>query len=268
MLNRTLLSATLLLGVACAESAANDTEVVTTAVAAVTTGEPAAATSAPANTAAPTSRGAVTGTVSFRGTAAPRTKVDLSADDFCVHHNGEAGLEETSAVRTEGGGLADVFIQLTDGVPDKKYDAPDAPVILDQVGCTYAPHVFGVLKKQDIEIRNSDETLHNIHPTPDKNKEFNLAMPNKGDVRTKDFRKAEDAIPFKCDVHPWMKAFCFVMEHPYFAVTGADGKFSLDTSGLADGEYGVKAWHEVLGEKQGKVTIADGKATYDLAFEG
>ena len=208
--------------------------------------------------------GAVSGTITFGGQEVAGEEVDLSPDAYCVeHHSGGPYL----IGEVKAGPQKDVFVQLV-GVPDEKYEVPDTPVVLDQIECTYVPHVFGVMKKQDIEIRNSDETLHNIHPTPESNKEFNLAMPNKGDVRNKSFRKAEDAIPFKCDVHPWMNAYCFVLEHPYFAVTDENGTFSIDTTGLPDGDYEVKVWHEVLGEKDGSVTVADGSATFDVDFDG
>ena len=247
---------------ACGDSLASDTAPVV---------EPAAAkavvsTVEPAAPAAPVARveGAVSGMIKFKGDMPDAPAVDISSDPVCdgLHPGGFA----MATVRGEGGGLADVFVELT-GVPDERYKAPKEPVVLDQVGCTYIPHVFGVMKKQDIEILNSDDTLHNIHPTPSVNREFNVGMPTKGMKITKSFKKAEGAFPVKCDVHPWMKAWCIVMEHPYFAVTGADGNFRIDTSDLPDGEYGVKMWHETLGTKEGKVTVASGAATYEFTFE-
>ncbi len=254
-----------LAAVACGDSMANDTKPAVVQPAKAAASEPAAATSTPS--AAPTAEGSITGRIKFNGESRPGAAIDLSPDPFCVEHNGDAGLRSSGIAVGEDGGLADVFVQLTSGVPDEKYDAPDEPVVLDQIGCNYVPHVFGVMKKQDIEIRNSDATLHNIHPTPKRNKEFNLAMPNKGDVRTKNFRKAEEGIAFKCDVHPWMRAWCFVLEHPYFGTTDKDGAFTINAKGLSDGEYGVKVWHEVLGEKEGTVTLAGGKASIELTLE-
>lgn len=269
MLHRHLISAVVLLGVACADSAANDdvdtSEPVAPAAAATTT--PAPATPATPATPAANAAGRVTGRIQFKGEAPTRGKVDLSPDPYCHDAHADGMVEQVGITVGADNGLADVFVQLT-GVPDEKYEEPETPVVLDQVGCAYVPHVFGVMTKQEIEIRNSDATLHNVHPTPDRNKEFNLAMPNKGDVQTRNFRKDEEAIPFKCDVHPWMRAFCFVMEHPYFGVSDADGNVAIDASGLPDGEYGYKAWHETLGEKEGKVKVAGGTATFDLTFGG
>ena len=223
----------------------------------------AAAMVAGAAESAPTA-GAVTGVIKLKGEIPAAVIVDVASDPVCAGLHAD-GIEMPT-VRGASGGLADVFVQMT-GVPDERYKAPEEAVILDQVGCTYEPHVFGMMKKQDLLIRNSDDTLHNIHPTPKVNREFNVGMPTKGMEITKTFKKPEEAIVFKCDVHVWMKAFCFVMEHPYFAVTDESGNFSISTADLPDGEYGVTTWHETLGSKEGKVTVTDGKGTFDVTYE-
>ena len=263
MLRNTALVFSFVTAIACGDSLASD-EVSPSSEAKVPVAAAAAAVVAPAKTVTAPVAGAVSGVIKFKGEMPEAEAVDISSDPVCegLHADGFA----MATVRGEDGGLADVFIELT-GVPDERYKAPDEAVVLDQVGCTYVPHVFGVMKKQDIKILNSDDTLHNIHPTPKVNREFNVGMPTQGMEITKSFKKAEEAVPFKCDVHVWMKAYCFVMEHPYFAVTDASGKFSLPTADLPDGEYGVKTWHETLGTKEGTVTVADGEATYDFTYE-
>jgi hypothetical protein len=270
---RKSLFALLLVSAACSDGFAacsGDSDVVAPAVNAPAASEvPAAvpgAAAAPAQPAA--SKGAVTGTIKFEGTAPERPPVDFSPDPKCAEHHKDAPMPTPGGIEVgAGGGLKDVFVQLTTGLPDQKYEAPTTPVVLDQVGCTYVPHVFGVMKKQPITVKNSDPTLHNIHPTPKSNKESNIAMPEQNTERELEFKKAEEAIHIKCDVHPWMSAWCFSMEHPFFAVTGADGTFSVDLGELADGEYGIKAWHETLGAQEGKVTVKDGAGTFDLAFK-
>jgi hypothetical protein len=261
MIRQTALALSFATILACSDSLASDTSSVVETVA------PAAAAAetptAPVAAAKPAVAGRVSGTIKFDGEVPAPEKVDVSSDPVCtgMHPSGFTHQD----IRGEGGGLADVFVQLT-GVPDSKYETPSTPVVLDQVGCTYIPHVFGVMEKQDIKILNSDDTLHNIHPTPSVNREFNVGMPTKGMEIVKSFKKAEDAFPIKCDVHTWMKAWCVVMEHPYYAVTDASGAFAIDTANLPDGEYGVKAWHESLGVKEGKVKVEGGAATYDLSF--
>lgn len=264
--------AAMLACVACADVLAGcgDTDTTEAPVAAVAAAQPAAAAPAqPAAPAAPAVAGAVTGKISFEGTPPARDKVDLSPDPVCHKSHGDEGMLNPSAVEVDAsGGLKNVFVQLT-GVPESAHkDGKDmAPVVLDQVGCNYVPHVFGALKKQPVKILNSDATLHNIHGQPRANKEFNYAMPNKGDEREVEFKKVEEAVKIKCDVHPWMVTYCFVLEHPYFGVTGADGAFSIDTTGLPDGEYGIKAWHELAGESTGKVTVKDGAATFSATLK-
>lgn len=209
---------------------------------------------------------AVTGKISFEGEKGEAKRLDLSSDPVCVDGNPDGLFDRTLSV-SDDGGLADVFIQLTD-VPDEKYKAPKEAVVLDQKGCRYFPFVFGVMPKQDIEILNSDNTLHNVHAVPKKNKEFNNGMPTKGQKIKKKFKKPEDGILIKCDVHPWMKAYAFCVEHPYFATTGRDGSFNLPTDDLPDGEYGVKLWHPRLGEAEGTVTVKGGAGEFSHSFGG
>jgi hypothetical protein len=214
---------------------------------------------ATATAAAPTVAG-VTGKISFKGEAPAAAPVDMSSDPVCGGAHSD-GLSRTTVLVGAGGGLKDVFVALT-GVPDKRYKAPKEPVILDQTGCTYEPHVFGIVKKQDIKIINSDATLHNIHAMPKKNKEFNLAMPLKDMSMNKTFKKGEEAILIKCDVHSWMKSYCFSMEHPYFGVTDASGNVTIDTTDLPDGTYGVSLWHETLGTSEASVTVSGGSGAF------
>jgi hypothetical protein len=134
-------------------------------------------------------------------------------------------------------------------------------VVLAQEGCTYRPHVFGIQVGQTLDIVNGDETLHNVHATPSRNGEFNLAQTSKGSRNTRVFRTHEVLVPFKCDVHKWMKAYVGVVEHPFFAVTGRDGSFALQ--GLPPGTYTIEAVHEKLGTQMHSVTLA---ATGSLAI--
>jgi hypothetical protein len=265
MLLRLSVSFVLLLSVACSESSAQagDNDVLNAGV------KTAAITAASTETApAGATKGRITGMIKVEGKVEETEPVDpktLAADPHCAELH--SGRNPVGVILGEDGGLKDVFIQLTSGVPDLKYDLPEEPVVVNQIGCTYDPHVWGIMKKQELKILNSDATLHNIHSLPKSNKEFNLAMPNQGDERTQKFKKAEDAIKIKCDVHSWMATFAFVLEHPYFAVSDASGAFALNTSGLADGEYGVKIWHEVLGESEGSVTIKDGVGSFEHTYE-
>jgi hypothetical protein len=180
------------------------------------------------------SAGDITGKVTLKGTPKPEIPIDLGPQ--C----GKFAKPATTRHYVVGkdGGLANVFVYLKDAKP-----APvtaESPT-LDQVGCMYQPYVFGVGVNQKFKIKTSDPELHNIHATPKVNKEFNFAQPAGAPTAEKSFDKAEVAVRMKCDVHPWMFAYIGVFEHPYFAVTDADGNFKI--SGAPDGSYTIEAYH-------------------------
>ncbi len=145
-----------------------------------------------------------------------------------------------------------MFVYVKSGISGT-YPPPAAPAVIDQKGCTYHPHVFGMVAGQSLDILNSDDTLHNIHSLPEKNESFNLGMPVKGMKYTKKFDKPEVMIHIKCDVHGWMSAYCGVVPHPFFSVTAADGTYAIKN--LPAGTYTIEAWHEKLGTQTQQVTV-------------
>jgi plastocyanin len=151
------------------------------------------------------------------------------------------------------GALQNVFIYVKDGLGNLRFPVPSTPAVLDQKGCRYVPHVLGVQVGQPVEIVNSDPTLHNVHAVPATNQEFNTGQPIQGMKHMHTFSTTEVMVPFKCDVHGWMRAYIGVLDHPFYAVTGADGSFTL--KGLPPGTYTVEAWHESLGTQTQSVTI-------------
>jgi plastocyanin len=203
----------------------------------------------------------VTGKVTFTGTAPAPAPIKLGADPYCEKAN--PGLTTENAVVAKDGAVGNVFVYVKDGLGDRAFPAPSQPVVLDQKGCHYTPHVLGVQVGQPLQIVNSDDTLHNIHGLPKANKEFNQGQPIQGMKMTHTFSTKEVMIPFKCDVHGWMNAWIGVLDHPYYAVTSTDGTFSL--KGLPPGTYTIEAWHERLGTQTQTVTVGE-KETKDLAF--
>ena len=143
----------------------------------------------------------------------------------------------------------------------------ETAVVLDQRGCKYHPHVFGVQVGQPVTILNSDPTLHNVHAVPKANTEFNFGQSSKGMKTTRIFDKPEVMVPFRCDVHGWMAAYGGVVSHPFFAVSKADGSFEI--KGLPAGTYTIEVWHERLGTQTQTVKV-DGKAgvTANLSYKG
>ena len=200
-----------------------------------------------------TTAGEVKGIVSLQGTAPANEAIRMNADPVCVKAASGPQTAQTIIVGTDGTSLANVFVYVKDGLGNYVYDTPTTPAVLDQRGCRYTPHVFGVRVNQPVEIVNSDPTLHNIHALPKANQEFNNGQPIQGMKMTHTFTAKEVMVPFKCDVHGWMNAYVGVMNHPYFAVTDKDGKFEL--KGLPPGTYTIEAWHEKLGAQPQTVTL-------------
>jgi len=216
----------------------------------------------PAATAKADGPGSVTGRVTFDGEPPVRTPIRMAADANCKP--GPESLSETTIVAADKG-LKNVFVYVKDGLGNAVYEAPTRPVTLDQVGCRYEPHVFGVFVGQPIVIKNSDPTLHNVHAIPKNNEEFNFGQQNeKAPPLTKMFTKPEIGVSFRCDVHGWMRSYANAVTHPFFAVTKDDGSFEI--KGLPAGTYTIEAWHEKLGTKTQQVTISDGAAAATAAF--
>jgi plastocyanin len=221
--------------------------------------------SAPAATAAPAfdpaTAGVLTGTITLDGEAPEMKVIQMAADPNCARLHTSEVMNEF-VITGDGGTLANVFVYIKSGL-EGDFPPPSEPVVLDQTGCNYVPHVMGIQVGQTLTVRNSDETLHNIHAMPKKNKEFNIGQPIKGLETEKVFDDVEVMVPFKCDVHKWMNSYAGVLDHPYFAVTAADGSFSI--SDVPPGDYVVAVWHERLGTQEMNVTVGE-KETVDANF--
>jgi len=207
----------------------------------------------------------ISGKVTLEGTPPKRKKIKTDADAKCAEMHADSPLL-TEEVVVNGDALENVFVYVKSGLEGKTYDPPKEPVTIDQTGCHYVPHVFGMMARQPLRIVNNDDTLHNIHAMPTKSAEFNVGEPNKGMAVMRTFANPEIMVHFKCDVHPWMSAYVGVMSNPFYSVTGEDGTFSL--KGLPAGEYEIAAWQEKYGEQTQKVKVGDGEAkTINFTFK-
>ena len=174
-------------------------------------------------------------------------------------------LDEKMLVSASGE-VANVFVYVRKGLEKKEYPLPEKPAIINQDKCMFRPRVQGVRVGQKFLMRNSDPVLHNVRSFSFKNRAFNIAQPPETEDREKVFTFREKAVMVQCDIHPWMTAYYFVMDNPYFAVTNAKGQFKIE--GLPPGEYTLSAWHEEFGEKQLQVTVAaTGSTEVEFSFE-
>jgi plastocyanin len=127
------------------------------------------------------------------------------------------------------------------------------PIVLDQIGMTFVPHVIGVQAGQTLRLKSSDLMMHNVHLQCAINRDQNFGFNGPGQ---NDILLTEPEPPFraKCDVHPWMTAWIGVFSHPWFAVSAKDGSFQIEH--IPPGIYTLSAWHEKLPTQEQQVTVS------------
>ena len=215
-------------------------------------GDTAAGAAATPAAAAPAVADAATvgGLVKLEGTAPKMPPMQMAADPFCASQHPTPAPDEEVVVGP-GGELANVIVYVKNAPATP---APSTPAVLDQKGCKYIPHVTAVQVGQTIQIKNSDNTLHNVHAMPAINSQFNEGQPVQGMVSKKKFDKVE-MTPFriKCDVHGWMESYMAVLPHSYHSVSQMNGQFSIGN--LPPGNYTLVAWHEKYGQQEQQVTV-------------
>ncbi len=197
--------------------------------------------------------GSISGVVHFDGVPPARIPIDMSADPACNQPNLSNRTEQIVA---NGNLLANVYVYVKSGAPTYIAAPNVRPVLLNQVGCRYSPHVIVVQQGGSVAFINSDATVHNIHTLPSHpgNTSIDLSEPADSDPRTQSFSTPEVMLPVRCNNHPWMSAFINVAPNPWFAVTGAEGTFTI--TGIPPGTYTLAAVHEKLGEQDIQITIA------------
>lgn len=204
--------------------------------------------------------GGIKGKISFAGKAPAPQDVKMYADPKCLQAHPK-GMKYQPVSVDKKGGLSDAFVYVKVGLEGKKFNPPTEPkTVLDQKGCWYMPRVLGLQVGQPLVVLNSDPTMHNVNAQP----EFNIGMPP-GMKATKVFKKPQVMATLKCNVHPWMYGYIGVLEHPFYAVTNADGSFEIKD--LEPGKYVIEAWHEKLGTISKEIDVPAAGATLDLKFQ-
>jgi hypothetical protein len=206
----------------------------------------------------------ITGSVKLVGTARPNPVIDMTEEPKCKAKYTAPPREQIIEVNPNAT-LADVFVYVKAGVPaEYKAPAPTGAVTLDQDGCRYHPHVFGILVGQTLAIKNSDGILHNIKAKGVKNRPFNISQPTSM-TSERTFTAPEVMVALECNVHGWMHAWLGVLPHPFFSVTGTDGRFAI--KGLPPGTYTIEAWQEKYGTQTSSVTVTGSESkTTDFSF--
>jgi plastocyanin len=207
----------------------------------------------------------ITGWVLYQG-APPKPKaINFGPEKVCASLHADKPPVYETLVLNSNGTLKWALAGIRGAVPGT-YPPPDKPVVMDQVGCIFTPHVVGALVGQEIDYRNSDPVSHNIRGTPKRNTVFNQIFAPKSNNKSK-LDSPEVGIPLKCDIHYWMSSYIHVFPHPFFAITGDDGSFVI--SGVPPGSYTLLAWHESLGTQTQLITLSAGEVKeLDFTFIG
>jgi plastocyanin len=208
----------------------------------------------------PATAGTISGNIHFSGTAPKPIVIDMAQDPACSQATKTANMTEQYVIHD--GLLANVFVYVQDGLGNRIYMPSKAPVVLDQKGCRYVPHVIGAMAGQPVEFRNSDRTMHNVHIVPPGSQDatgFDISQAPMAGTEQHVFRTAGVMIPVRCNNHPWMEAFLNVAKNPFFAVSNGDGKFEIQ--GLPPGNYTLVAVQEKLGTQTQQITVQSYKTS-------
>jgi hypothetical protein len=210
--------------------------------------------------------GDVSGKIKFEGTAPHMKPIDMAKEPVCQkEHNPPATIQ--AVVAGPNNALGNVLVYISKGLPaGKSYPTPSQPVTFDQHGCIYYPHVTALMVNQNFHVTNSDAVAHNVHPLAETNNEWNKSQPPGSGPIDKKFEKPEVVIPVKCNLHPWMRAYVAVFDHPFYAISDANGKFTI--KGLPPGHYTITAWQESWGKQTAEVDVpAAGSKALDITFK-
>lgn len=209
----------------------------------------------------PATAGTIRVDVTYAGPVPTPRVFDMRIAPQCAAAHQEPVYDDSLVV--QDGHLANAVVWIKQGLEKWVFAAPSEPVMIDQKGCVYHPHIAAAMVGQPVDFVNSDPEAHNVHARPQVVSAFNFLMSRQGSKRTLTFDKPEIAVPVGCDIHPWMSAHIAVIDNPYFAVTPANGSVTL--SNVPPGEYVVAVWQEKLGIKEQRVKL-EARGSADLQF--
>lgn len=195
-----------------------------------------------------TDGGTIKGKVVYRGAIPTKTVLPTKDKEVCG-----GPRKEPLVSAGPGGEVKDVVVHLKEVGKGKAWPAVRAPKKpqINNEKCIFEPHVQ-VVRAGPIDIVNSDPVLHNTHGYYGKNTAFNVALPVQGGRVTKQLRRP-GLVRVDCDAHGWMEGWTYVVANPYYALTGADGTFTI--SDIPPGDYTLVVWQEYVGVKEMPVSV-------------
>ncbi|MGC2161107.1 MAG: carboxypeptidase regulatory-like domain-containing protein [Silvibacterium sp.] len=208
--------------------------------------------------------GTISGIIHFTGKAPKPLVIDMGQDPVCSL----APTNYTEQYVVDNGGLENVFVYVKSGLGDKAYAPSSTPIVVDQKGCRFTPHVVGAMAGQPVQFTNSDATMHNVHMTPSlaTNQTVDISEAPNGPGETRILATPELMVPVRCNNHPWMEGYINVVSNPFYAVSGADGHFTI--KGVPPGTYTIATDHEQLGDKTTTVTVTtQHTSTIDITYQ-
>jgi plastocyanin len=193
--------------------------------------------------------GTIRGTVRFTGAAVEQKKLPVTVDHSVCGKEKDA----EDIVLSPEKGIRNVVVSLQPPPPGAKWPVALPIVQLDQEQCVFVPRVVVVPAGGTVEFLNSDRLLHNLHSASKGNPIFNRTQPRGRTIPI--VLKEPEIIRVDCDLHPWMRAWVVVADHPFYAVTNDRGEFMLDN--VPPGEYILQLWQESLGAVTKDVTVRE-----------
>jgi hypothetical protein len=207
-----------------------------------------------------TNGGSISGKITYDGTPPKPATITITQDPGTC---GTTRVEDAWSIAADGA-VENVVVYLVDIKSGKKMDLPAQPTV-DQKGCHYVPHVQIIAKNSELQVKNSDPILHNIHSYLGTSTVINLAEPKQGMVIPKKITKA-GGMTLKCDIHNFMRGAIFTADSPYAVLTGKDGTFEMKD--IPPGTYEIATFHEAGSPKSGSVTVKAGeKVTYSAKIK-
>lgn len=196
--------------------------------------------------------GSISGHVRFEGPVPAQTPLQLGGWSACRAQYPD-GWPLAADLLVHNGKLQNALVSITHGLGDRVFAVPKEPVSSDQRGCVFIPRILTVRAGQPLRFMNSDPIAHNVHGWPQRAHPWNFSLGMKGTAQTIRIHTPENRIPVSCDIHGWMRAYVAVFDHPYFALSDAEGRFSLVN--VPPGSYVIEAWHERLGVRRRRLHL-------------